>query len=667
MDTPNLIVVPPTPLDAKPAPSPSPSISTAPSTPGLTQSSDENPRDSSETTMEIYSMYGDDDRSSWPNDRPSHLSQATELAYHNVDRSSRESSTYYSATAKSHQSSRTGVNLRASAVSTASGSSSGSTSSPYVGIEDDNFQSVLPPTPPSKPPQRQSGSRSSHPNLGGATERTSPQSRRPSSSRSHSPSAFNGHAAAIPRPSPRPPSEQASVKSPSSRLISRPASQTTATSTSPRLLARKRSELSITPSAGEDPDSFHIRSTYAQLDVLGVKGDGIEEGVERTRARVGAMNAVGDEQEKRRDLSPHELQMLASLDRYGFFALPSHDRLVLLPTAALLRPLSRISRVNTSSSASSALLPSLPRPRPPLREYDRMEKWGRMLEPRSRDAGGNIQTWGLNLAKEHKLSRRAFKGIPDRWRSAAWLALIDKFAQANKDQLLAFSIDYREALEKHSQYDIQIDLDVPRTINGHILFRTRYGLGQRSLFHVLHAFSLRCDRCGYCQGMGPIAAMLLCYFEPERAYASLVHLHDSYHMHDIFSPGFPERITEQMMPAVYAAFKKHMVSTTSYATKWYITLFANSVPFQTHLRPDLFVIVAVSVIWVYRDHITSDSANFETVLSLLSSFFVPEDEDVYLNWIAKVAENKKIRSEMQSWRAEWKALVSSGRDGDALL
>jgi hypothetical protein len=203
--------------------------------------------------------------------------------------------------------------------------------------------------------------------------------------------------------------------------------------------------------------------------------------------------------------------------------------------------------------------------------------------------------------------------------------------------------------------------------------------------------------------MGPIAAMLLCYFAPERAYASLVHLHDAYHMHDIFSPGFPgllesiyvqERITEELMPDVYAAFKKHIVSTTSYATKWYITLFANSVPFQTHLRlwdvfllegPDLFVIVAVSIIWVHRgmcvcvfiyrtgmlsailDRITAESANFETVLSLLSSFFVPEDEDVYLNWIAKVAENKPMRSKMQSWRAEWKGLVASGRDGDALL
>src|SRR5882757_6924019 len=38
---------------------------------------------------------------------------------------------------------------------------------------------------------------------------------------------------------------------------------------------------------------------------------------------------------------------------------------------------------------------------------------------------------------------------------------------------------------------------------------------QRAMFHVLHSFSLYCATCGYCQGMGPLAATLLCYFEPE--------------------------------------------------------------------------------------------------------------------------------------------------------
>ncbi len=79
----------------------------------------------------------------------------------------------------------------------------------------------------------------------------------------------------------------------------------------------------------------------------------------------------------------------------------------------------------------------------------------------------------------------------------------------------------------------------PRTISGHIQFHTRYGQGQRSLFHVLHAISMLCDQCGYCQGMGPIAATLLCYFSPERAYAAMVALHSHVNLHTTFSPGFP--------------------------------------------------------------------------------------------------------------------------------
>jgi hypothetical protein len=345
------MVVPPTPIYAQHAPSPSSSLSTAPSTPGLTQSED-NQRGSSETTMEIYSMYGDDDRSSWPNDGHLHdMSRATESPYRSIGHSSRASSAYYTATAKSQRSSYGGAAPRTSAVSTTtSGSSSADVSLPYVGIEGDissDHRSILPSNPPTRPPskspQMHSRSRSSHPNSDGANEAASqlrylspsPPQSRPSSTRSHASSALNGHttAPAPPRLSHGPPSEHASLTSPSSRL-SRPASQTTGTSTSPRLLNKKRSDLSITPSAGEDPDSFHVRSTYAQLDVLGVKGDGIDEGVERTRARVGgsreselqAMNAVGDEGEKRRDLSPQEVQMLASLDRCVTYLQP-HDML----------------------------------------------------------------------------------------------------------------------------------------------------------------------------------------------------------------------------------------------------------------------------------------------------------------------------------------------------
>ena len=67
------------------------------------------------------------------------------------------------------------------------------------------------------------------------------------------------------------------------------------------------------------------------------------------------------------------------------------------------------------------------------------------------------------------------------------------------------------------------------------------------------------------------------------------------------------------------------------------------------------------------DHITSSSANFETVLSLLSSFFVPEDDDTFLSWIETTLGDKKLRSNMSKWRRDWQELVATGREGTALL
>jgi len=83
------------------------------------------------------------------------------------------------------------------------------------------------------------------------------------------------------------------------------------------------SQVVITPHEGEDEDAFHVRRTYAELEVVGVKEDGYAEGVERTRARVGsnresgirALEALGDITEKKRDLTPREVEILASLDR----------------------------------------------------------------------------------------------------------------------------------------------------------------------------------------------------------------------------------------------------------------------------------------------------------------------------------------------------------------
>jgi USP6 N-terminal-like protein len=104
-----------------------------------------------------------------------------------------------------------------------------------------------------------------------------------------------------------------------------------------------------------------------------------------------------------------------------------------------------------------------------------------MIQPLTRDQGGNIETWTVAPSKAHKLRSRCYKGIPDRWRAAAWEVLMAKFSQVSNDggkrQLERLTHDYEEAMDKPSQYDVQIDLDVPRTISGHVMFKTRYGAG----------------------------------------------------------------------------------------------------------------------------------------------------------------------------------------------
>ncbi|KIJ53601.1 hypothetical protein M422DRAFT_154639 [Sphaerobolus stellatus SS14] len=443
-------------------------------------------------------------------------------------------------------------------------------------------------------------------------------------------------------------------------------------------------------SEGEDADAFHVRSTYAHLDSQGVEGDGYEEGIELTRAKQNGTDYLISQSRDRRpvELTAKERAVLASVDRYGFFVAPSssNDRALLLPTSAFSKPLTRLpASPPKKTPAKPPPLSAIPQlPADVQKEISRAAKWRRMLESKVQDGSGNVMNWRVVPRKERKLRERVYKGVPDAWRAAAWALMMDRNAPRGM-RMEELERDYREALLLPSTFDIQIDLDVPRTISGHVMFRTRYGAGQRSLFHVLHAFSLRCEECGYVQGMGPIAATLLCYFDPEKVYAMMVHLHDEYDMHAVFSPGFPgllesiyvmERVVERVMPGVYGVLKSHMISSTSYTTRWYITLFANCVPFQTQLRlwdaffyegRDMLVIIAVAVLWVFRDYLTSANANFETILSMLSSYFVPESEDTLMKWIERALGDGHLRAEMAAWRKEWGALVREGKGIDKLL
>ncbi|KAL7423424.1 hypothetical protein Q5752_001004 [Cryptotrichosporon argae] len=476
--------------------------------------------------------------------------------------------------------------------------------------------------------------------------------------------------------------------------------------------AASASQVSIAASSqypGEDADAFHVRSTYARLDVEGVYGDGWDEGVERTRGGTALSAARKTVMLPARagELPERELAFRARLDRYGFVDEPlrnrSESRLALVPAAPFhtvpklpaVSPLAGRPAVVAPPGAGGVDGPSARQPTGregqddarTTREEGRVGKWLSMMAVRRRDEGGNAREWKWRDEERAKVGRRVWKGIPDRWRMAAWATLAEDRAAGKGKQKSAEHIadEYKMRVDLPSTSDVQIDLDVPRTISGHVLFQTRFGHGQRALFHVLHAFSQVCETCGYCQGMGSVAATLLCYFDPERAYTLLVRIHDIYDMHGLFAPGFPglletfyvqERLIEHLMPDVYRSFQRNMISSSAWGAKIYITLFVNTVPFHVQLRLwdamfldgyDVMVFATVAIVWAFRDLLAAPTANFESILSLLSSFYVVEDEDRMLRWMRKLLWAKSTRARVAAWRDEWRALVRDGKSEAALL
>lgn len=435
------------------------------------------------------------------------------------------------------------------------------------------------------------------------------------------------------------------------------------------------------------------------------------------------------------------------------------------------------------------------------KEARRIDKWTQMLEPASY-IGGNASSYKVRTQFRNsvKLESRVFKGIPDRWRAAAWWALLEskwtvdpanrpvpeKFsgvrltsssmpvvngspqeavgldgsghspshpnmssaaklsqeteitrasslrnlrqvrhrdtdlARGHRSEARAAAIEanngaqlplpsasekqFQTLLESSSPHDVQIDLDVPRTINNHIVFYTRYGLGQRSLFKVLHAFSLHCTECGYCQGMGGVAVTLLCYMEERACWQMLQRLHDAkedFELHRTFAPGFPGllesfyvqgQLLKLIAPRLAELLEREGVTASAYATRWYITLFYNVVPFETQLRlwdavmlvgsRDLLPLFGVAILHAVGTTIFFPSSDrsvggggseednshtrldFETILSTLSSsnLFVPESDDAMMRWVHTLLGDRIVRRTMRKARRQWASIAAKGEE-----
>ncbi|KAF3070563.1 hypothetical protein GL218_00139 [Daldinia childiae] len=240
-----------------------------------------------------------------------------------------------------------------------------------------------------------------------------------------------------------------------------------------------------------------------------------------------------------------------------------------------------------------------------LKETQRAEKWLKMATVIKVGEDGQGMVFDFDQ-KHPKLVKRVWKGIPDCWRAAAWYSFLSTAAKASSEPFATeeeIKADYHRLAEEPSPDDGQIDLDVPRTINQHIMFRRRYRGGQRLLFRVLHALSLYYPDTGYVQGMAPLAATFLSYFDEEMCFVMLVRLWKYRGLNRMYGSGFVALIEalkdfENDWLAsrdVASKLTELCIDPTAYATKWYLTLFNLSIPFPVQLRVwDAFILLGSS-------------------------------------------------------------------------
>ncbi|KLU85338.1 TBC domain-containing protein [Magnaporthiopsis poae ATCC 64411] len=227
------------------------------------------------------------------------------------------------------------------------------------------------------------------------------------------------------------------------------------------------------------------------------------------------------------------------------------------------------------------------------KEWERTEKWRKMAKVSHKGQSGQGMEFQFD-PKNAKVVDRTWKGIPDCWRAAAWYSFLTASARQHgsnttDEQLTA---DFQRLQAVSSADDTQIDLDVPRTINRHIMFRRRYRGGQRLLFRVLHALSLYFPETGYVQGMASLAATMLCYYDEEKAFVMLVLMWRFRGLERLYEPGFGSLMTalkdfeKDWLRDKEVAHKltELCIDPTAYATRWYLTLFNLSVPFPAQLR-----------------------------------------------------------------------------------
>ncbi|EGC32803.1 hypothetical protein DICPUDRAFT_81386 [Dictyostelium purpureum] len=262
-----------------------------------------------------------------------------------------------------------------------------------------------------------------------------------------------------------------------------------------------------------------------------------------------------------------------------------------------------------------------------------------------------LRSWSSN-GKKSKVQNLGWKGVPESTRGVLWKLILDP----TKTKLES-KVNYEQLLERDSDFVKQIDLDIDRTYRNHIIFRERFNQGQQQLFNVLKAYSIYDQDVGYCQGMSSIASLLLMYMTEEEAFWSLVSLMENprYQFRGLFLPSFPllyrnyaihEILMHDELPKIQSHFSVEGITTSMYATKWFLTIFSGNIPFPLLVRFwDLVLLngyyivhsLSIHVLRSHQDILSKDP--FEKILNFFSTL---EQSEIDVNNFIKNCKKHKI-------------------------
>lgn len=193
---------------------------------------------------------------------------------------------------------------------------------------------------------------------------------------------------------------------------------------------------------------------------------------------------------------------------------------------------------------------------------------------------------------------------------------------------------YVDLLEQESPSERYIRRDIARTYPTHELFAKREGMGQEVLFNVIKAYSNYDTEVGYCQGSPFIVGLLLMHMPEEEAFNTFSLLMREYKLRGLFKPSMEDlplrlyqldMLLQSHFPELFQHFASIGVDSSSYASQWFLTLFASSLPLPLVFRiMDIFLLdgiitvfrVALGLLGNSHEHLLLN--NFEEVMKFLT-------------------------------------------------